>query len=364
MEDKEIKVQDETQAEQTITEETSQVGEFEEAEVVEEVIKVEKQAKPKKSFDDKVDSTASFIKKYKIALLCGIVAIIALIAGIWIGGLFDGGNKEPASTPAPVATQTPKPAEISPSKTETPAPTATPTPAPVATPAPTATPAPEATATPIYYADLLESVAYFEKSEDLKLAKADVIDILNNVLQGEKTVVKAGDSEGVAKLADTVSVEVTKEEMLALLNDTNAKFVDISQSVSGDTLTLDVNMNIQIPEEVIQEVKNSVVFPLSLLISGLSSDLSFSYTVVYEMDGEKLVSMKTNTSTMDIANLGPDATEMIAGIALSKYSDAPTETLLVGYNNMAGEIIADILNNYAVVKSADSSVLNVTTRAK
>ncbi|MFI3166557.1 MAG: hypothetical protein R3Y32_00410 [Bacillota bacterium] len=335
--------------------------------------------KLKLTFDQKVDKVAIFIKKYKIAILCGLIAIVALIVGIAIGGAF-GGNETTAETDYIASQNLESEDEDSDTYISTPSPTTSATEAPSATSSVSsgssvtessssaeesestsqevATP----TTTSVYYSDLLTTPVYFETEIQMDMQESDVIELLNNVLEENDEVVLVEGEEGKTPLSDSVSVDVTKEEMLNLLQDTNATFVSIDQSVSGNVLTLEVDMNIQIPDEVLTELKSN--FIVSLALSMVSSDLSFSYTVSYEMDGEKLVPIEIADSTISIAGQNTSTTETIAGIALSNYSDASADVLLVGYNNMAGEIIADILNNYGVITGADSSVISVTTRTE
>lgn len=335
--------------------------------------------KLKLTFDQKVDKVAIFIKKYKIAILCGLIAIVALIVGIAIGGAL-GGNETTAETDYIASQNLESEDEDSDTYISTPSPTTSATEAPSATSSVSsgssvtessssaeesestsqevATP----TTTSVYYSDLLTTPVYFETEIQMDMQESDVIELLNNVLEENDEVVLVEGEEGKTPLSDSVSVDVTKEEMLNLLQDTNATFVSIDQSVSGNVLTLEVDMNIQIPDEVLTELKSN--FIVSLALSMVSSDLSFSYTVSYEMDGEKLVPIEIADSTISIAGQNTSTTETIAGIALSNYSDASADVLLVGYNNMAGEIIADILNNYGVITGADSSVISVTTRTE
>lgn len=335
--------------------------------------------KLKLTFDQKVDKVAIFIKKYKIAILCGLIAIVALIVGIAIGGAF-GGNETTAETDYIASQNLESEDEDSDTYISTPSPTTSATEAPSATSSVSsgssvtessssaeesestsqevATP----TTTSVYYSDLLTTPVYFETEIQMDMQESDVIELLNNVLEENDEVVLVEGEEGKTPLSDSVSVDVTKEEMLNLLQDTNATFVSIDQSVSGNVLTLEVDMNLQIPDEVLTELKSN--FIVSLALSMVSSDLSFSYTVSYEMDGEKLVPIEIADSTISIAGQNTSTTETIAGIALSNYSDASADVLLVGYNNMAGEIIADILNNYGVITGADSSVISVTTRTE
>ncbi len=323
----------------------------------EQTITESKEDKKQCGFDNGVDKTAGFIKKYKIHMLCGILVVIGIFIGLALSGVFSDKTTEVVPTKAPVATTAPATPNPTIAPTETAKPTAKPTEAPE-------TVAPQAEGTPMQYSSLLGEKVYFEKSVDLQMSKADTISLLNKVLKADTSTIKAGDIEGVSKIADTVSVDVTKAEMLALLNDTKAEFKTITQSISGNTLTLDVDMSIQIPEEVLNEIKNGDAgFVVQLALSALTTDLSFSYTVSYDMDGEKLNSIAVSESTIDIAGLG-GLTDTVAGIALSGYSDADPDTLLVGYNNMAGEIIADILNNYGIITGATADSINVTTRTK
>lgn len=365
---------EEVAAEQTIT----QVEDLQTSQATEVAIHEPEVEKQKVSFDEKVDKTADFIKKYKIPLLCGIIAILALIIGIAIGGAFAKDDVADDSTSSYTAQNEDLDESASLS-------TSSPTTAPTTAPTTESTQSAAGESTDetadesgivmedesvelvvVYYSDLLDSVVYFENSEDLQMSTSDTVSLLNLVLQGDNSVVEVGDSAAVYKveMADEISADVTKEEMLDFLQDTNASFESINMSVSGDVLTLDVDMSIQIPQETLESIQSSSTsFVVSLALSAISTDLSFSYTVEYQMDGEKLIPIQTADSTIDIGGLG-SLTETVANIALSGYTDASADTLLVGYNNMAGEIIADVLNNYGIVTGASASSINITTREK
>lgn len=338
--------------------------------------------KPKLTFDEKVDVTAGFIKKNKIALLCGIVAVLALVIGLFVGSFFGGNDEteETSSYQAEVSTDDGQEEDVV--STTSPTATAAATATPTTTVSPTTSPTTSSSgstseevvsepesgdAVVVTYADLLDSKVYFSTSANLSLVESDVIQLLNNVLLASDETVTAGGVEADFKetISDDVQVNVTKDEMKALLDDLGATFTNIDQSVSGDILTLDVDMNMDIPADVLSEVQsNSDSIITTLALSALSTNLSFSYQVSYEMDGESLVPISVTTSTIDINGLGTSITKLIASIALSSYSsaDVDTSTLLAGYNSMAGEIIADVLNNYGIVTGATSSEINITTR--
>lgn len=337
---------------------------------------IPKEEKPKLTFDEKVDKTAGFIKKNKIALLCGIVAVLALVIGLFVGSFFGGNDETEQASSYQAEVSTGNDEEESVVSTTSPTATAAATTSPTVTTAPTATPSassevvsePESSdAVVVTYADLLDNKIYFSESSDISLVESDVIELLNNVLTAsDETVTADGlEADGKAEMADSVNVSVTKDEMKALLDDLGATFTSIDQSVSGDILTMDVVMSISIPEDVLTEVKaNSDSIATTIALAALGTNLSFSYSVSYEMDGESLSPIEVTTSTININNLGTTITNLIASTALSSYSsaDVDTSTLLAGYNSMAGEIIADILNNYGVVTGATSSAINITTR--
>ncbi|MFI3129403.1 MAG: hypothetical protein R3Y18_04985, partial [Bacillota bacterium] len=339
---------------------------------------IPKEEKPKLTFDEKVDKTAGFVKKNKIALLCGIVAVFALVIGLFVGSFFGGNDEseEASSYQAEVSTEDDENESVvsTTSPAATTAVTTAPTTAPTTSSEGSAATSSEVGSEPeseeavvVTYADLLDNKIYFSESSDLSLVESDVIDLLNNVLlASEETVTADGlEADGKAEMADSVNVSVTKDEMKALLDDLGATFTSIDQSVSGDILTMNVVMSISIPEDVLAEVKaNSDSIATTIALAALGTNLSFSYSVSYEMDGESLSPIEVTTSTININNLGTTITNLIASTALSSYSsaDVDTSTLLAGYNSMAGEIIADILNNYGVVTGATSSEINITTR--
>ncbi len=328
---------------------------------------VQKEEKPKLTFDQKVDKTANFIKKYKIALLCGIIAVLALVIGIIVGSAFgkNDDSDEVSSYQSSVSTTSPQ---------ATVAATVAPTEEPSTGSDSTVTESSEAESVQateevvlVTYADLLDNKIYFSESSDISLVEAEVIQLLNNVLLASDEVVTADgvEAESKVEMADSVNVSVTKDEMKALLDDLGATFTNIDQSVSGDILTLDVDMAISIPDDVLAEIKsNSDSIATTIALAAVGTNLSFSYQVSYEMDGESLIPIEIVTSTIDINNLGTTITKLIAGVALSSYSsaDVDTATLLAGYNNMAGEIIADVLNNYGIVTGASEAQINITTR--
>ncbi|MFI3165728.1 MAG: hypothetical protein R3Y45_05570 [Bacillota bacterium] len=338
---------------------------------------IPKEEKPKLTFDEKVDKTAGFVKKNKIALLCGIVAVFALVIGLFVGSFFGGNDEteEASSYQAEVSTEDDENESVvsTTSPAATTAATTAPTTAPTTSSEGSAATSSEVVSEPeseeavvVTYADLLDNKIYFSESSDLSLVESDVIELLNNVLlASDETVTADGlEADGKAEMADSVNVSVTKDEMKALLDDLGATFTSIDQSVSGDILTLSVDMDMEVPAEVISEVQSNSNIFISMLISSFTTDMTFSYQVSYQMDGEALIPIEVTTSTIQINGYNYSNTELIAGIALSSYSsaDVDTSTLLAGYNSMAGEIIADILNNYGVVTGATSSEINITTR--